>query len=202
MTNDVEQTIIDAAITLFSEKGYAATSIRDIAKSVDMTSASLYYYMDNKKDLLDLIMNRYLKKLSQEAENALHEKALEGPEIKLKELIKHHVLSHGKNRLAALVVDSEYRSLEGESKEKIRAMRKSYENLWTQTLEQGKELGIFQFDNLKITSYALIGLCTGVAHWYREDGELSIYEIADQYTKIGLKMVQEVSASPKMDKVL
>lgn len=187
--NDVEQTIIDAAIQLFSEKGYAATSIRDIAKSVDMTSASLYYYMDNKKDLLDLIMSRYLKKLITQAEQTLQDASNSTTTEQLQQLIKQHVKSHGKERLAALVVDTEYRSLEGDSKEKIRSMRITYEKLWSDILNQGKQAGDFHYENNKITSYALISLCSGVAHWYREDGALSINEVADHYAEMGLKMV-------------
>src|SRR5690625_6859111 len=71
--NSVEETIINSAIKLFSEKGYAATSIRDIAKSVNMTSASLYHYMNTKKDLLNLIMKSYLSRLFSGAESALTE---------------------------------------------------------------------------------------------------------------------------------
>lgn len=188
--NDVEQTIIDAAIRLFSEKGYAATSIRDIAKSVDMTSASLYYYMDNKKDLLDLIMKRYLTKLITQAEQVLQDASNFTMKEQLQQLIKHHVKSHGKEKLAALVVDTEYRSLEGDSKARIKKLRKTYENFWLDILEKGKQAGDFHFEDIKVTSYALISLCTGVAHWYREDGALTITEIADQYAEMGFKMVK------------
>lgn len=191
VTTDVEQAIIDAAIILFSEKGYAATSIRDIARAVDMTSASLYYYMNNKKDLLELIMERYLTKLIVTAEDTLNSSPSNDPETQLRNLIKHHVQSHGKHKLAALVVDSEYRSLEGTAKEKIKALRKTYEQMWYEILARGKNAGVFHIDDLKITSFALIGLCTGVAHWFREDGERTIEEIAEQYADIGLKMVSK-----------
>lgn len=189
MSNDMEQKIIETAIKLFSEKGYAATSIRDIAKEVEMTSASLYYYIKSKKDLLNLIMDRYLCMLITDAKKELSQVEDKGAHEKLKALIRNHVLSHGFNSLAALVVDTEYRSIEGENKEQVRKLRDQYEELWSIVLKEGKEAGEFTINNTKITSYALISLCTGVAHWYREDGELSIEEIAEQYAMLGLKMV-------------
>ncbi|HZW66990.1 MAG TPA: TetR/AcrR family transcriptional regulator [Pseudogracilibacillus sp.] len=189
MAKDVEQTIIDAAIRLFSEKGYAATSIRDIANSIDMTSASLYYYIKNKKDLLNLIMNRYLTLLIDNANETIATVGDDDPSDKLKALISNHVQNHGSNKLAALVVDTEYRSLEGEHKAHVKKLRSEYEQIWFKVLEEGKAEGIFSYDNAKITSFAMINLCTGVAHWYREDGTLSIQDIAEEYTMLGLKMV-------------
>lgn len=186
--NQVEQAIIEATIKLFSEKGYAATSIRDIAKSVNITSASLYHYMDNKRDLLELIMESYLIKLIEGAEKAIDQAPCNT--TKLQNIIKYHVQSHGNERLAALVVDTEYRSLEDASKLKIKQLRRKYESIWNNILEAGSREGIFMFPDLKVTSYALISLCTGVAHWYRPHGKFSLREIAEQYAELGLQMVQ------------
>ncbi|MBO1001898.1 TetR/AcrR family transcriptional regulator [Pseudogracilibacillus auburnensis] len=191
MMNQVEQAIIESTIKLFSEKGYAATSIRDIAKSVNITSASLYHYMDSKKDLLEFIMERYLLQLIDGAHIAIDQATCHT--TKLKSLIKYHVQSHGNERLAALVVDTEYRSLEGSGKVKIKELRKKYETIWSHILEAGLKEGIFSFPNLKITSFSLISLCTGVAHWYRDNGTFSLKEIAEQYAELGLHMVQNHS---------
>ncbi|BBD88848.1 MULTISPECIES: TetR family transcriptional regulator [Staphylococcus] len=43
--------IIDNAITLFSEKGYYGTTLDDIAKSVNIKKASLYYHYSNKEEI-------------------------------------------------------------------------------------------------------------------------------------------------------
>ncbi len=44
--------ILDSSLRLFSERGYARTSVRDIAQAVGITDAAIYYYFDSKKDLL------------------------------------------------------------------------------------------------------------------------------------------------------
>ena len=134
-------------------------------------------------------MYRYLSLLTSDAKKALSSVTKQEPADKLKALIRNHVLNHGFNSLAALVVDTEYRSLEGGNKKRVRKLRDNYEELWLTVLREGKELGVFTFDDLKVTAFALINLCTGVAHWYREDGELSIEKIAEQYAMLGLKMV-------------
>lgn len=129
MMKDVEKTIIHAAETLFSKKGFAATSIRDIAKAVDMTSASLYYYMDNKKDLLDMIMRSYLNRLIIGAKGIIRSSKRSNPEEQLKILIQHHITMNGRHKLAALVAATKYRSLEGHCKVEIQRLRSSYVDL-------------------------------------------------------------------------
>ncbi|GAB4460179.1 MAG: TetR/AcrR family transcriptional regulator [Armatimonadaceae bacterium] len=49
--NDTERRLLDCALTLFAEKGYAGTSVRDIIEAVGMTRPVLYYYARNKEDL-------------------------------------------------------------------------------------------------------------------------------------------------------
>ena len=44
--------ILDAALALFAEKGYDATSMREIAEQVDITKAALYYHFDGKADIV------------------------------------------------------------------------------------------------------------------------------------------------------
>lgn len=184
-----EKLIIEAALKLFSEKGYVATSIRDISNAANITSATLYYYVNNKKDLLNQIMKNYLNQLIEDAEKAILSVNQNGPKEKLAKLIQIHVESHGKEQLAALVVDTEYRSMEGEEKKVVQALRKKYESLWMEVLEEGIESKLFHFTDSKVTAFALIGLCTGVAHWFREGQSYSIEEIAIQYIDLGLKMV-------------
>lgn len=182
-----ENLIIHAALKLFSSKGYAATSIRDLAKETKLTSSTLYYYVKSKKDLLVLIMEKYLKMLIAEAKKELNE--FQKPHEQLETLIRVHVINHGMQQLPALVVDTEYRSLEGEDRENVRALRREYEKMWQNVLQAGLEAGLFQFKDVKITSYALLEMCTGVAHWFRENKRYSIEEIADQFVQLGFQMV-------------
>lgn len=52
----LEQEVLEAACLLFAEKGYAGTTLTDIAEAVGLTRAALYYYFKNKEALLEAIM--------------------------------------------------------------------------------------------------------------------------------------------------
>ena len=55
--NDTEERLLDAALTLFASKGYAATSVREIIEATGVTRPVLYYYFENKKDLFQSIVS-------------------------------------------------------------------------------------------------------------------------------------------------
>lgn len=56
VSDDVKQRILDAAIQLFADKGYAASSISDISSAADVNRALIYYYFKDKRDLYDYII--------------------------------------------------------------------------------------------------------------------------------------------------
>ncbi len=55
--NDTEERLLDAALTLFASKGYAATSVREIIEATGVTRPVLYYYCENKKDLFQRVVS-------------------------------------------------------------------------------------------------------------------------------------------------
>lgn len=55
---DTRQRILDVAARLFTEKGYAATSVRDIAKALGIANPSLYYHFKSKAEILDAVLLR------------------------------------------------------------------------------------------------------------------------------------------------
>jgi AcrR family transcriptional regulator len=61
---ETRERILDEALRLFAERGYAGTSIRDLAKRLNMTSASLYYHFTSKEDILDQLLAPYLDRVS------------------------------------------------------------------------------------------------------------------------------------------
>lgn len=62
--SQTKEHIFDEAVRLFSEQGYAATTIRQIASAVRINETTIYIYFQNKADLLDEILNTFEDKLS------------------------------------------------------------------------------------------------------------------------------------------
>src|ERR1700755_164201 len=60
-----ERRILEAARELFTERGYAGTSIRDIAERLSMTKAALYYHSQNKQDVLAALVEPWLREMDE-----------------------------------------------------------------------------------------------------------------------------------------
>jgi TetR/AcrR family transcriptional regulator len=67
---NVQQRLLDAALQLFSTKGYAATSVRELVEAAGVTKPVLYYYFKNKEGLYLALMGDALGDFFQVAEQA------------------------------------------------------------------------------------------------------------------------------------
>lgn len=185
---NTEEAIHNSAVQLFAEKGFEATSIRDIARVAGINSATLYHYIKSKDELLINVMVKDLNKLLNVAIKVVNQ--FNDPGEKLCALSYLHVKLHASNQLSMIVTDHEYKSLYGEHKEKIKSLRKQYETLWLDTVQQGIDESKFGLvENVKLNTFALLSMNTGVVHWFKPNGKLSISEISETYAKSSLHLV-------------
>ncbi|MBC6460824.1 TetR/AcrR family transcriptional regulator [Actinomadura sp. HBU206391] len=176
------------AIRLFAERGFHGTGIRDIATAADTTLSSLYHHFGSKDDLLVDIMIAGMAPLMTAGEQI--RAAYEGSAERLAMLVEQHVWAHGSDRLTTLVGDTEVRALTGERRERILAMRDGYEALWRGTVEEGAAQGVFDVEQPKITTLALLEMCTGVSHWYRPTGDVPLATLCGLYADSALAVVR------------
>jgi AcrR family transcriptional regulator len=64
-STDTRSRILSAAVRLFGEQGYAGTSVRDIAESLGLTKAALYYHFPSKETILDALLDPFVTELTQ-----------------------------------------------------------------------------------------------------------------------------------------
>lgn len=168
--------LLRAAAKLFVEKGFAATTTRDIAEAVGMRSGSPFYHFRSKQELLKAAMIEGL--------DAGHDRllaAIDGiadPEQRLRVLVRTHLgtLLEGDCRSPLLV--SEARALDDKARSEIAAAFDRYQVPWQQALDDLAQAG-------KLASAAppvrllLFGMLNWSSHWYKPEGTLSVDELAD-----------------------
>lgn len=181
----VREKILAAAVHLFAEYGYHASTMRDIARIAGIQAASIYYHYANKQALLVEIMETYMRNL-----NANLERIVQTPgdvQLRLREAIANHIRMHTTYKAEFFIIDTEIRALEGENRTKILALRDHYEALLQNLLRQGMEQGTFRQLDIKVTSYALIAMCTEVASWFKPEGRLNVQQVIDIYSSLFTK---------------
>lgn len=178
----MREQILAAAIQLFAEYGYHAAPLRDIARIAGIQAASIYHHYPNKQALLVEIMETSMLHLNTALERILRE--YDDPQKRLYAAIANHIRMHTNYKDEFFIIDTEIRALEGEGRTYILSLRDKYESLLQTLLRDGIERGVFRRTDVKVTSYAIIAMCTEVATWFRPNGRLSVQQVIDIYSQI------------------
>jgi AcrR family transcriptional regulator len=183
--------ILAAAVQLFAEYGYHAAPLRDIARIAGIQAASIYYHYPNKQSLLVEVMETYMQRLTDNLECILSE--CSDPVQRLQAAITNHIRLHTTYKAEFFIIDTEIRALEEENRHYIVSLRDHYDTLLQGLLHDGMERHVFRSSDVKVTSYAIIAMCTEVATWFRAGGRLSVQQVIDIYCQM---ITQGLLASP------
>ena len=168
--------LLHAAARLFVEKGFDATTTRDIAEAVGMRSGSPFYHFRSKQELLKAAM---VEGLDAGYERLLA--AIDGitdPEQRLRVLVRTHLGTLLEGECPSPMLLGETRALDAAARAEIAAAFDRYQVPWQTTLDELARAG-------KIASAAspvrlmLFGMLNWSKHWYRPDGGLSVEQLAD-----------------------
>ncbi|WP_417365551.1 TetR/AcrR family transcriptional regulator [Glutamicibacter arilaitensis] len=176
-----------AAVACFAQRGFAATGIRELGTAVGLNSATLYHYVGGKEDLLVGIMNDCLNAMISGAKQALSSSS--DPVRQLALLMAFHVGFTATNPNTARVTEHEMRALANGSRAKMQALRDEYEQLFADALKAGERQGSFNTVDLGIARLALMEMGTGVSHWYRPDGRLSLAEVQLNFISLAMRLL-------------
>ncbi|HEV7236644.1 MAG TPA: TetR/AcrR family transcriptional regulator C-terminal domain-containing protein, partial [Ktedonobacteraceae bacterium] len=142
----------------------------------------IYYHYANKEALLVEIMESHMLQLNANLERILS--AQSDPLQRLYAAIANHIRLHTTYKNEFFIIDTEIRALEGDKRTNILALRDRYEKLLQELLRDGMEKGIFRQSDVKVSSYAIIAMCTEVATWFRPNGRLNVQQVIDIYSQM------------------
>lgn len=184
VTKTTADKIVDAALDSFAKYGYHATSMRKLAETVGIQTASLYHWYPGKEALLTSIMDDFLGQLARDVRAAVERHAT--PIDRLGAAVRTHVIHHGRYRRAAFVTDTEVRALTGAERTRIVGIRDSYADLVRGLIMDGVESGDFRCSDPKIAALAILLECTGVAVWFSPSGPLTLEEVGEIHVDLVL----------------
>jgi AcrR family transcriptional regulator len=182
-----------AAAELFFTKGYEAATLRELARALDLRSATLYYYFPDKEAILFEIISSTMEELTEGAETLLRQAT--APELKLAGFVVNHIVAHALRPRETTLGDTELRSLTGERQARVQELRDRYEGLLVELLEEGGREGAFHPLDVKLSAYAILAQCTNVGIWFRADGRLDLDEVCHVYANAALRVAAGPPAS-------
>ncbi|MFI7502039.1 TetR/AcrR family transcriptional regulator [Streptomyces sp. NPDC049687] len=187
VTPDAARRLLVAAVEAFAERGYHATTTRDIAGRAGMSPAALYIHYKTKEELLHRISrighDRALDILRTAA-------AGEGSATeRLAEAVSSFVRWHAGRRTTARVVQYELEALGPEARAEILALRRQVDAEVRGIIEDGVAAGEFAVLDVHGTTLAVLSLCIDVARWFNIEGPRTPEEVGALYADLVLRMV-------------
>ncbi|MCZ0732804.1 TetR/AcrR family transcriptional regulator [Phreatobacter sp. AB_2022a] len=159
--------ILVTAARIFAERGFHNTTIDHIAAALEVTKPTIYYYIESKEDILFQITSEALAELDQELQDG-GETGL--PAI---ERLQRFFRVYGRFMLTdlgicmAVVSD---RSLNPESRRKLRLLKKEFQTRVRRIVEDGTRDGTIVTDDPRMFSFALFGAINWAPQWYAANG--------------------------------
>ncbi|WP_432066229.1 TetR/AcrR family transcriptional regulator [Streptomyces sp. C10-9-1] len=191
-----QRAIIEAAREEIAERGYGATSIRDIAKRAGVSLSALYYYYGSKQQLLAAILDDAQNTYFGVVEEALG-RVGEDPAERLEALVTATVRYRATHPAKSSVLLTEERSLEPEHLQRYRGNEERGTALFRDIIDLGSAQGVFLTPYPDDARRAVIAMCNAVSQWYRPEGELSEDDLAERYVSLALTIVEYRPRAPR-----
>jgi TetR/AcrR family transcriptional regulator, cholesterol catabolism regulator len=183
--------LLGIAADLFADRGYVATTVRDIADEAGILSGSLYHHFDSKESMIDEILSTFIDQTLASYEAVVAEG--KGPKETFEGLVRTSLESMVESRSAILIYQNEARFLAAEPRfAYLSTAHRKFEKIWTDVLKKGVKSGEFRDSIDPKLVYRLVRDTVWTApRWYRPGGSLKPERIIEQYLAV---LVDGVSA--------
>jgi TetR/AcrR family transcriptional regulator, cholesterol catabolism regulator len=181
--------IVAKAAKLFKEKGYKATSMRDLADALGIEAASLYNHIQSKHEILDKLCFDVAKRFLSNLEGV--QNTSESPIKKLERILQFHIRQMIEQYEEVHVSDREWRHLAEPHLAEYRELRRDYRKQLTSLIEQGIEAGELKSIDAPTAVLILLHAIGGIESWHRSRQKIDGKELEDNMLIILIKGIKK-----------
>ncbi|WP_332816328.1 TetR/AcrR family transcriptional regulator [Ramlibacter sp.] len=184
---DTRRAVRKAAIERIFRHGFEAMNLRDLAADVNLRLGSLYNHVPQKQEFLAELLEDIMLELLQDFAQRMQ--GLRDPLERLLAFVRFHIEWHTARRQETFIGNMELRSLTREQYDRVIGLRKDYEAQVRAIVADGRKAGVWDVDDVRVTTLALLSLLTGVSAWYREGGRLRQERLIRIYQRLAVRML-------------
>jgi AcrR family transcriptional regulator len=168
---------------LFAQKGYRATTVREIADAAGILSGSLYHHFDSKESIGDEILSSFINEVLADYRGAVASAA--SPRAAIEQIVRStsRTLARHRAALAMLQNDWSYFAALPRFAYLPRALRE-IERIWVTQLEAGKESGLFRADLDTKLTYRLLRDVLWIPEQWRRTRGYGTDQVVDGFLRI------------------
>jgi AcrR family transcriptional regulator len=180
------------AVGLFASQGYRGTSMKDIARGLEVSAPSLYNHVPSKQQLLYEIMDEAMSRAQLVLEEALA--GVDDVSEQLRRATMAFVLDFLSHADEITVCNTEIRSLEEPHRAAIIGKRNAFAGRVRAIIDRGCAEGRFHAAHPRVAAFAVLELGSNAKAWFNQRGEFSAGDVASMYAEFALHIVADDSA--------
>ncbi|HNW27932.1 MAG TPA: TetR/AcrR family transcriptional regulator [Spirochaetota bacterium] len=183
-----QERIIAESSRLFWEKGYAETSMKDIAGACGFRPGNIYNFFTGKESILFEILYQEMMDIVAPIAHLKDDESVD-PVAALRLMIENHVkLTLGEKSSSKLLFDVGLNNLSPGNRKKIIKLRDDYDAIGVAIVRRGKKAGIFAKDvDDKIAVFSIGSIIARSRIWYSPKGKYSVDEIIELMFRFALR---------------
>lgn len=177
-----KELILRKAAAMFREKGFAATSMRDLAESVGIEAASLYNHIRSKNEILEAIcfdvanrFNTNIDIVEASNQNSIH---------KVETLLRFHIQQMIDNYEEVYVADREWKHLEDPYLSNFQNQRRTYRKKFAGIIEEGIRKNEIRKIDAPTSVMMMLHAVSGIESWHRSTAKINAKELEDNMITI------------------
>ena len=183
--------ILQRAATMFRERGFAASSMRDLAETVGIEAASLYNHIRSKNEILESICfevaNLFNEKLQEVESNR------QSTINKIESILRFHIEQMIDNYEKVIVCDREWRHLDEPFRSNFQSQRRSYRKRFAAILEEGIAKGEIRRIDAPTAVLVMLHAVNGIESWHRSKTKISADELSNHMIRILIDGLRKAS---------
>jgi TetR/AcrR family transcriptional regulator, cholesterol catabolism regulator len=168
---------------LFAQKGFRATTVREIADAAGILSGSLYHHFDSKESIGDEILSGFLNEVLADYRGAVANSADAAEAIE--RIVRSSSRTLARHRAALTMLQNDWNYFSTQPRfGYLRKDLREIEQIWITQLERGKAAGIFRPDlNVKLTYRLLRDILWLPVNW-RQSGGFTADQVVDAFLRL------------------
>ncbi|MBW9205710.1 TetR/AcrR family transcriptional regulator [Mumia sp. zg.B53] len=182
--------LMDAAVEAFAERGFHATTTRDISTRAGMSPAALYVHHASKEQLLYEISSA--GHLNTRNMIAAAYASTADPVERLATIQFEFTRWHAVHSKRARVVQYEISALTPEHRKEVAGYRRDIERVYRDAIGEGVDKGVFEVSDVPGTALALISMAIDLVRWYQPGGPRTPEAVGNLYADLALRAVGAV----------
>lgn len=167
---------------MFREKGFAATSMRDLAETVGIEAASLYNHIRSKNEILEAIcfdvaniFNTHIEQVESGAQRSI---------VKIENLLRFHIRQMIENYQEVYVSDREWKHLEEPYLSNFHIQRRNYRRKFAAIIEAGIQKNEIRKIDAPTAVLIILHAVSGIESWHRSQARINAQELEDNMVMI------------------